>query len=247
MLAPLPAELAQAPCLSDDEVRYICRQAAAIEAAEGTPQDVEWAIARGLGFPDGVFFLQHRPETTWAAATPTPAAPAATPRSRRGASIRCSTRCATCSRCPARDLVPGGAATGPAEVRLAVAAARAGGAVLMKRLRAGADLEVGYKDARANLVTAADREAQRAVTAMILAAFPRHAGQRRGGHRGKPRRQSRLVRRSARRHDQLRARGAVLLRVGGAAGRTATDGGRARSTIRCTTSCTQRGPRAARR
>jgi myo-inositol-1(or 4)-monophosphatase len=61
-----------------------------------------------------------------------------------------------------------------AELRLAVAAARAGGAVLMKRLRAGADLEVGYKDARANLVTAADREAQRAVTAMILATFPHH-------------------------------------------------------------------------
>ena len=81
MLAPLPAELAQAPCLSDDEVRYICRQAAAIEAAEGTPQDVEWAIARDLEFPDGVFFLQHRPETTWAATTPAPGAvPPETPR-----------------------------------------------------------------------------------------------------------------------------------------------------------------------
>ena len=51
-----------------------------------------------------------------------------------------------------------------AELRLAVAAARAGGAVLMKRLHAGADLEVGYKDARANLVTAADREAQPATS-----------------------------------------------------------------------------------
>jgi pyruvate, water dikinase len=70
VLAPLPAELAQAPCLTDDEVRYICRQAAAIEAAEGSPQDVEWAIARDLDVPDSVYFLQHRPETTWAAATP---------------------------------------------------------------------------------------------------------------------------------------------------------------------------------
>ncbi len=70
VLAPLPAELAQAPCLTDDEVRYICRQAAAIEAAEGTPQDVEWAIARDLDVPDSVYFLQHRPETTWAAAPP---------------------------------------------------------------------------------------------------------------------------------------------------------------------------------
>jgi pyruvate,water dikinase len=70
VLAPLPAELAQAPCLTDDEVRYICRQAAAIEAAEGSPQDVEWAIARDLDVPDSVYFLQHRPETTWATATP---------------------------------------------------------------------------------------------------------------------------------------------------------------------------------
>jgi pyruvate,water dikinase len=70
VLAPLPAALAQEPCLTDDEVRYICRQAAAIEAAEGTPQDVEWAIARDLDVPDSVYFLQHRPETTWAAAPP---------------------------------------------------------------------------------------------------------------------------------------------------------------------------------
>ena len=39
--------------------------AAAIEdAAGGAPQDVEWAIARGLPFPDSVFILQHRPVTT---------------------------------------------------------------------------------------------------------------------------------------------------------------------------------------
>jgi myo-inositol-1(or 4)-monophosphatase len=73
-----------------------------------------------------------------------------------------------------------------AELRLAVAAARAGGAVLMKRLRAGADLEVGYKDARANLVTAADREAQRAVTAMILATFPHHLVNGEEGTAGDP-------------------------------------------------------------
>jgi pyruvate,water dikinase len=78
VLAPLPAELAQAPCLSDDEVRYLCRRAAAIEAAEGTPQDVEWAIARDQDVPESVYFLQHRPETTWAPATaPAAAAPPA--------------------------------------------------------------------------------------------------------------------------------------------------------------------------
>jgi phosphoenolpyruvate synthase/pyruvate phosphate dikinase len=64
-LAPLPADLAQAPCLDDDEVRYLCQKAAELEAAEGVPQDVEWAIARDAPFPDGVFILQHRPETTW--------------------------------------------------------------------------------------------------------------------------------------------------------------------------------------
>ena len=68
VLSPLPGDLAGRPCLSEDEVRYICAQAARIEeAAAGVPQDVEWAIARDLPFPDSVFFLQHRPETTWTA------------------------------------------------------------------------------------------------------------------------------------------------------------------------------------
>jgi pyruvate,water dikinase len=76
---PLPADLARQPCLNDDEVRYLCRKAAEIEDAEGVPQDVEWAIARDVPFPDCMFILQHRPETTWpAAAAPVPApAPAA--------------------------------------------------------------------------------------------------------------------------------------------------------------------------
>jgi myo-inositol-1(or 4)-monophosphatase len=69
---------------------------------------------------------------------------------------------------------------------LAAAAARAGGAVLMKRLHAGAALEIGYKDARANLVTAADREAQRAVTATILATFPQHLVHGEEGTAGNP-------------------------------------------------------------
>ena len=61
----LPADLASEPCLSDDEVRYLCDKAAEIEATEGVPQDVEWAIAKHQPFPDSVFFLQHRPETSW--------------------------------------------------------------------------------------------------------------------------------------------------------------------------------------
>jgi len=64
---------------------------------------------------------------------------------------------------------------GETELRVATAAARAGGAAVMRRLRAAGDLEISYKDARANLVTAADIESQRAVTATIRAAFPGHA------------------------------------------------------------------------
>ena len=65
VLAALPADLAERPCLDDDEVRYLCQKAAEIEDAEGVPQDVEWAIARDGSFPASVFILQHRPETTW--------------------------------------------------------------------------------------------------------------------------------------------------------------------------------------
>jgi myo-inositol-1(or 4)-monophosphatase len=57
---------------------------------------------------------------------------------------------------------------------VAVAAARAGGAVLLRHLSDGGDLGVAYKDARANLVTVADTESQRAVLAVIRAAFPAH-------------------------------------------------------------------------
>jgi pyruvate,water dikinase len=83
VLTPLPADLALAPCLSDDEVRYICAKATELEAAEGVPQDVEWAIARDLDLPGCVLFLQHRPETTWTTTTaltePTPTAKAFDP------------------------------------------------------------------------------------------------------------------------------------------------------------------------
>lgn len=75
VLSPLPDDLIGKACLTDEEVRYICQQAAAIESATGgVPQDVEWAIARDLPFPDCVYILQHRPETTWAASPGTAAA-----------------------------------------------------------------------------------------------------------------------------------------------------------------------------
>jgi myo-inositol-1(or 4)-monophosphatase len=69
---------------------------------------------------------------------------------------------------------------------VAEAAARAGGAVLTRWLRGAPDLEIGYKDARANLVTAADRESQRAVTETILTVFPGHAVDGEEGTAGNP-------------------------------------------------------------
>jgi myo-inositol-1(or 4)-monophosphatase len=56
---------------------------------------------------------------------------------------------------------------------VAEAAARAGGAVLKARRLERLDVE--YKDARANLVTVADRESQAAIADVILTAFPGHA------------------------------------------------------------------------
>jgi pyruvate,water dikinase len=72
-LQPLPDELAPQACLAAHEVRYLCRQALAIEESDdGTAQDVEWAIARDLSFPDSVFILQHRPVTALAPSAPGP-------------------------------------------------------------------------------------------------------------------------------------------------------------------------------
>jgi pyruvate,water dikinase len=79
-LSPLPTGPTGRPCLTADEVRYVCERAVAIESpAGGLPQDVEWAITRDLPFPDSVYFLQHRPETTWTAGSPTPAPAGPTP------------------------------------------------------------------------------------------------------------------------------------------------------------------------
>jgi myo-inositol-1(or 4)-monophosphatase len=58
-------------------------------------------------------------------------------------------------------------------LEVAVAAARAAAQVLSDAMRS--DLEISYKDTRANLVTAADRRSQEAIASVILDAFPGHA------------------------------------------------------------------------
>ena len=69
---------------------------------------------------------------------------------------------------------------------VAEAAARAGGAVQMARQRGDGDLQIAYKDGRANLVTVADRESQQAVTDVIRATFPDHAVVGEEGTAGNP-------------------------------------------------------------
>jgi myo-inositol-1(or 4)-monophosphatase len=69
-------------------------------------------------------------------------------------------------------------------LEVAVAAARAGAAEL--RAARDGDLEIAYKDERANLVTVADRRSQEAITRVILGAFPGHAVDGEEGMAGDP-------------------------------------------------------------
>lgn len=66
----------------------------------------------------------------------------------------------------------------------AVTAARAGAAELLAAR--GGDLQIAYKDARANLVTVADTRSQAAITRVILQAFPEHAVDGEEGRAGPP-------------------------------------------------------------
>jgi len=97
-----PAELRDAPCLTDDEIRALAAVARRVEAHYGAPQDIEWAVldapfaAQGspaAGAADAsasaapssasaesrVVLLQSRPETVWAARE---VAPAGAPKAR---------------------------------------------------------------------------------------------------------------------------------------------------------------------
>ena len=87
-----PAELRDAPCLTDDEIRALAAVARRVEAHYGAPQDIEWAVldapftqpsaapdapgasdASGASAESRVVLLQSRPETVWAARDVAPA------------------------------------------------------------------------------------------------------------------------------------------------------------------------------
>lgn len=90
-----PAELRDAPCLTDDEIRALAAVARRVEAHYGVPQDIEWAVLdapmggdapaappaavppaiapAGASAESRVVLLQSRPETVWAARDVAPA------------------------------------------------------------------------------------------------------------------------------------------------------------------------------
>ena len=81
----VPAHLREAACLTDAEIAELVRIARQVEDHYGSPQDIEWAIAdegpgdeTGAG-ARGIFVLQSRPETVWAARE---AGPVAAPKQR---------------------------------------------------------------------------------------------------------------------------------------------------------------------
>lgn len=73
----VPAEQQNAPCLDEDELHALVDTAKLVERHYGCPQDIEWAIARGLPPGENIFLLQSRPETVWASKD---AAPVAAPK-----------------------------------------------------------------------------------------------------------------------------------------------------------------------
>jgi pyruvate,water dikinase len=100
-VADTPAELREAPCLTDDEIRALAAVARRVEAHYGVPQDIEWAVldnpvddgapaaspaagtapasqATASPSPEAtpesrVVLLQSRPETVWASRETAPA------------------------------------------------------------------------------------------------------------------------------------------------------------------------------
>jgi len=59
--ADVPADIQLIPCLSDEEIIEIARVAKSVEETLNSPQDMEWAIDRDIGFPHNIFWVQTRP------------------------------------------------------------------------------------------------------------------------------------------------------------------------------------------
>jgi pyruvate,water dikinase len=72
-VAEVPAQLRDAPCLTDGELAELRHIGRVVERAAGCPQDGEFAVDE-----DGVHLLQTRPETVWSRRETRPVAPGRT-------------------------------------------------------------------------------------------------------------------------------------------------------------------------
>ena len=63
MIEDVPADLADRPCLTDEQLRELGAIAVRVEKHYGSPQDIEWALARDAGGGHRFLLLQSRPET----------------------------------------------------------------------------------------------------------------------------------------------------------------------------------------
>ena len=70
-----PPDVRDVACLTDDEIRALAAVGRTAEAHYGVPQDIEWALLDGdAPAAERTVLLQSRPETVWAAKTPSPVA-----------------------------------------------------------------------------------------------------------------------------------------------------------------------------
>lgn len=62
---PVPAELQDVACLDQMTLFALVELALRVEEHYGSPQDIEWALARPTATGPALVLLQSRPETTW--------------------------------------------------------------------------------------------------------------------------------------------------------------------------------------
>jgi pyruvate,water dikinase len=60
-MVDMPAELQDAPSLTDDGVRQLAKEGLKIEKHFGEPTDIEWAYVAGAPLAESLYFLQARP------------------------------------------------------------------------------------------------------------------------------------------------------------------------------------------
>ena len=55
-------EMRSSFCVTDEEIKELCRLGIALEKHFGVPQDTEWAVEKDRPCPENIVMLQARPE-----------------------------------------------------------------------------------------------------------------------------------------------------------------------------------------